>query len=186
MSSGFLDLAYLIEISIVFNLAYKEVRPLFDRRKTENKIEQITNKQEVKNTIEYCEKNTDKLAEGVASESYKKFISSENSLSKELYGSYLSKWININISIVLFILLFATAFQHITKIAFFIDNFEIVWWILFCILFCSLILPIILTWCSQTKLKSMHKTLEDDLKQFLTTYKKYLAEKAEKQPWSIL
>ncbi len=183
MSSGFLDLAYLIEISIVFNLAYREVQPLFDKHQIANKIQQITHRPEVNKIIEYCKKNTDKLAEGVVSESYKKFISSGNSLSKELDGSYLSKWININISIVLLILLFATAFQHIPAITFFIDNFEIVWWGLFFTLVASVAFPIVLTILSNRKIKSIHETLESNSKDFLKTYSQYLAEKAEKQPW---
>jgi hypothetical protein len=72
-TNTFLDLAYLIEISVVFNLAYKEVKPLFDKRDIENKIEQIKNNQEIEGVLKYCQKNSYKLAEGVVHNSYKKF-----------------------------------------------------------------------------------------------------------------
>ncbi len=183
MSTGFLDLAYLIEISIVFNLAYREVKPLFDKHQIENKTQQITDRQEVKNTIKYCEKNSNKLAEEAVSTSYKKFISSAKTLSKELDGSYLIKWINLNILIVLCILLFATIYQHIPVIEFIVNKFELIWWGLFIILVASIAFPIILTILSNKKIKSIYEKLESDSKKFLDTYSKYLTEKAEKQNW---
>jgi len=187
MSTGFLDLAYLIEISIVFNLAYREVKPLFDKHHIENKTQQITNRQEVKNTIEYCKNNPDKLAEGVVSKSYKKLISSAKTLSKELDESYLIKWmINWNITIVLFILLFATVYQHTPFIEKHIttDRFDFVWWSLFSTLVASVAVPIILTILSDRKIKSIYKKLESNSKTFLDTHSKYLAEKAENQSWA--
>lgn len=183
MSAGFLDLAYLIEISIVFNLAYREVKPLFDKHQIENKTQQIINRQEVKNTIEYCKNNPDKLAEGVVSKSYKKLISSAETLSKELDGLYLTKWINLNISIVLCILLFATVYQHIPAIEWVANRFDYAWWVLFATLVISIAIPIILTTLSNRKIKSIYKTLESDSKTFLDTHSKYLAEKAESQDW---
>ncbi|KAF3982173.1 MAG: hypothetical protein HFP81_01855 [Methylococcales symbiont of Hymedesmia sp. n. MRB-2018] len=183
MSSGFLDLAYLIEISIVFNLAYREVKPLFDRHQIENKIQQITNDPEVKNTIEFCKNNSNKLAEGVVVGSHKKFIASAESLSKEQNGLYLIKWINFNMSIVLSILLFATIYQHIPIIKYIADNFEFVWWGLFVVLVLSIAFPIYLTARSNKKIKSIYGTLERDLKEFLDTHNKYLAEKADNQGW---
>ncbi len=179
MSSGFLDLAYLIEISIVFNLTYREIKPLFDKRQIKKKTQQITNNQEVKNTIKYCEDNSNKFAEEAVSTSYKKFISSEKTLSKKLKSSRLIKLINFNISIVLCILLFATVYQHIPTIEIAANIFNYVWCALFLILVASVAFPIFSTIFYNRKIKSMYKTLKSDSKTFLDTHSRYLAEKAE-------
>jgi hypothetical protein len=180
MSSGFLDLAYLIEISIVFNLAYREVNPLIVRRQIENKIQKITERKEVESTIKYCQNNSDKLAEGAVTNSYKKFTSTGDSLLKKIDESH---WININMAIVLFILLFATTYQHLPPIKFVIDHFDGVWWSLFPTLVVSIIIPMFAVYNSNKKIKSIYQTLENNSEFFLDTYNKYLTEKAENKLW---
>lgn len=183
MSSGFLDLAYLIEISIVFNLAYREVKPLFNKHQIQDKIQQITKRKEVENTIEYCQNNPNRLAEEAVTNSYKEFTSTGDWLLKKIDESYWTKWININMVIVLCILLFATVYQHLTQIKYIVDNFDEAWWILFFILVVSIVFPIYLMRRSNENIKDIYEQLETASEKFLNTYSKYLAEKAEKQGW---
>ncbi|MBW5291372.1 MAG: hypothetical protein Rsou_1781 [Candidatus Ruthia sp. Asou_11_S2] len=85
------------------------------------------------------------MAEEAVTNSYKKFISTGDFLLKKIDESYWTKWINLNIAIVLCILLFATVYQHLTQIKYIVDNFDEVWWVLFSILVVSIVIPIYLT-----------------------------------------
>lgn len=183
MSSGFLDLAYLIEISIVFNLAYREIKPLFDKRKIQDDIQQITERKEIQKTIKYCQENSNRLSEGEVSKSYIKLITSADSLSKELTKKYKVWLINTNMLIVLSILLFATIYKHIPTIEYITMNFEIIWWVLFIILVSSISAPIFLTYSSNKKINTIYKNAEGNSKEFLNTHSKYLKEQAENQKW---
>lgn len=184
MPHGFLDLAYLVEISIVFNLAYREIKPLFDKRQIQDKIQQITNRKELKNTIEYCQNNPDKLAEGAVTIAYKQFISSEESLYEKMNGLYLTKWINFCIIIVLSILLFATTYPHLPPIQYIATYSKEIWWLLFLVLVISVIFPAVLTHLSNKKIKEMYQELERYLDQFTKKYNQYLAEKAKNKDWN--
>ncbi len=183
MSSGFLDLAYLIEISIVFNLAYREVKPLFDKNKIQKTIDEITNRSEVKNTIRYCKDNPVKLAEEFVIQKYKKFINGSESLFAEMDGLYETKLINFNISVVLLILLFATAYQHLPSVPYIVNYFEEMWWILFSILVVSIVIPILFAQHSNQKIQKIYQAFEADSQEFLKTHERYLAEKAENRDW---
>lgn len=153
MASGYLDLAYLIEISIVFNLAYREIKqaPLLDKiKRSRERMSKDIELQERITTI----KQDNTLAGNVVESKYKKMMAivdcdgknSKDCLNSE--SSLCEAWkhnekdckdfvktlsvkrnifiINISILVALSILLYATVVSHISTP----DN-ETVWWWLF-------------------------------------------------------
>lgn len=182
MAVGFLDLAYLIEISIVFNLAYREVKPLLDQRKLEDKIQKILDNKELQDTVKSCKKSDDLAGEAV-SNAYDKFTKSKDLLQLELTNTH-EFWININIIVVLSILIFSTIYGHIYQIEWIVTYFEQIWWFFLSLLIISIVIPIILIQKSNQRINKINSDLDDNIKIFLEKFNRYLTEKAKKQGWN--
>lgn len=209
MASGYLDLAYLIEISVVFNLAYREIKHGNVLEKMKNMRENMLRDKELQERIKTIEKD-DSLGGKSVYSSYKKLISIiecnsdklENCKNKKsnLYKAwehniknckYFVKIIltgkglfrvNASIVVFLFILFFATIFSHIGI------SFNIyIWWALFFMLAITIFIPIRLLYMSE-KIDNIligsngQKGLIETLEEeFNTKYNKYLAEESEQE-----
>jgi len=170
MASGYLDLAYLIEISIVFNLAYREIKHGFVLEKMKKIREEISKDEELQARIKEIKEDTS-LGSDVVESDYNKLtaiIECNNTpkdcsnINKDLYEAwghnkhpckYFVKTIltgrglfqvNTSIIITLIILFFATIFPHI-PIAF----SPFIWWSLFTTLCITIIVPIHLLYMSE-------------------------------------
>jgi hypothetical protein len=209
MASGYLDLAYLIEISVVFNLAYREIKHGNVLEKMKNVRENIFQDKELQERMEGI-KDDDSLSGKSVNDSYKKLVSiiecdidkfkdcedEKSNLCKAwnhnkknckhfvniiLTGEGLLR-VNLSIIVSLFILFFATIFPH-TGIVF---NTGF-WWALFAILVGTIFVPIYLLYMSE-KIGNIlmgsngSKGLIEDLKaEFNTRYNQYLSTESKQE-----
>jgi len=170
MASGYLDLAYLIEISVVFNLAYREIKHGFVLEKMKKIREEILKDEELQARIKEIKEDTSIGSDVVASDYNKLTAIIEcnsnpkdcSNTNKDLYEAwdhnkryckYFVKTIltgrglfqvNTSIIVALTILLFATIFPHID-----IGFHPLIWWSLFAILCMTIIVPIRLLYMSE-------------------------------------
>jgi hypothetical protein len=211
MASGYLDLAYLIEISVVFNLAYREIKHGNVLEKMKSVRENIFQDKELQERMERI-KDDDSLSGKSVNDSYKKLVSiiecdidkfkdcedEKSNLCKAwnykkksckyflniiLIGKGLFR-VNVSITTSLLILFFATIFPHI-DIAF----YDEVWWALFAILIITIFIPIYLLYMSE-KIgniligSNVNKGLIEELKaEFNTRYNQYLSLESKKEPY---
>jgi hypothetical protein len=209
MASGYLDLAYLIEISVVFNLAYREIKHGNVLEKMKSVRENIFQDKELQEKMEEI-KYEDSLGAESVNDSYKKLVSiiecdsdklddcedEKSNLCKAwnhnkknckhfvkiiLIGKGLFR-VNVSIIVSLFILFFATIFTH-TGIVF---NTGF-WWALFAILVGTIFVPIYLLYMSE-KIGNIlmgsngSKGLIEDLKaEFNTRYNQYLSTESKQE-----
>ncbi|NYT27826.1 MAG: hypothetical protein H0A76_07990 [Candidatus Thiodubiliella endoseptemdiera] len=170
MAYGYLDLAYLIEISVVFNLAYREIKHGFVLEKMKKIREEISKDEELQERIKKIKKDTS-LGSDVVESDYNKLVAiiECDSNAKDCadintdlckawdhdkrYCKYFVKTIltgrglfqvNTSIVVALIILLFATIFPHIG-----IDFNPFIWWILFSMLCVTIVVPIRLLYMSE-------------------------------------
>jgi hypothetical protein len=211
MASGYLDLAYLIEISVVFNLAYREIKHGNVLEKMKNIRENMFQDKELQERIEKIEKDNSLSGESVNS-SYKKLASIIECDSDKLKdcedekSNLCEAWnhkkknckyfvniilvgkglLRVNVSIIasLLILFFATIFPHIGIVF----NAGI-WWALFSILVITILIPIHLLYMSK-KISNIliggngNKGLIEDLKEeFNTKYNKYLGKESKQEAY---
>jgi hypothetical protein len=211
MASGYLDLAYLIEISVVFNLAYREIKHGNVLEKMKRIRENMFQDKELQERIKEIKKD-DSLSGESVNESYKKLVSiiecdsdkfkdcedEKSDLFKSwnhdkksckyflnviLTGKGLFR-VNASIVVSLSILFFATIFPHI-GMAFNTD----VWWVLFVVLAITIFIPVRLLWMSE-KIGGIlignngDKGLIEDLKEeFNIKYNKYLSTESKQEPY---
>lgn len=178
MASGYLDLAYLIEISVVFNLAYREIKHGTVLEKMKKIRERMFKDRELQERIKEIKKDNSLGSDAVES-SYEKLIAiisveydgnkSEDckNIDSELCKAwnhnkrYCKYFVNIiltgkglarvNFSIItaLLILLLVTVFPHI-NMSFNIFSFNIfIWWILLVALVATILIPIYLLYMSE-------------------------------------
>ena len=206
MASGYLDLAYLIEISIVFNLAYREIRHGSVLGKMKQIREKMSKDTELQERIKEI-KEDESLASNTVESSYKELIAliecddskfgdcekTDSNLCKawkhnKKYCQYFVNTVltgkglfrvNVSIFVALIILFFATIFQHIPMI------FNIyIWWGLFVALVITIFIPIYLLYMSEQVGnmligKNGKKGLIEELEiHFNASYNRYLEEKA--------
>jgi len=205
MASGYLDLAYLIEISVVFNLAYREIKHGFVLEKMKKIREEISKDVELQERIKKIKKDTS-LGSDVVESDYNKLTAiiecnsnpkDCSNTSKDLYeawghnkryckyfvktiltGRDLSQ-VNISIIVALIILLFATIFPHIN-----ITFYPFIWWCLFSMLCMTIIVPIHLLYMSEKTGnmligKNGQKGLIEELEEkFNSHYNKHLLDKS--------
>lgn len=206
MASGYLDLAYLIEISIVFNLAYREIKHGTVLEKMKQIREKMLRDKELQERIKEI-KEDNSLGSDTVESSYMKLTAiiecdgnkSEDCLNtnsklceawshNESYCSYFVNIIltgkglfrtNASIVVALLVLVFATIFPHI-NISFYI----IIWWALFVALIITILIPIYLLYMSEKVGKILigkngQKGLIEKLEgEFNTSFNQYLEEKA--------
>jgi hypothetical protein len=212
MASGYLDLAYLIEISIVFNLAYREIKHGSVLEKMKKIREKMLKDEELQERIGAIKKDNS-LAGDTVEESYMQLTAitecdekksedctknTKSSLCRAwkhserdckyfvnfiLTGKGLH-WVNISILVALLILLFATVFPYFPL------KFSIIVWTILCVsLISTIIIPIYLLLMSE-KIgdflvgKNGQIGRIDELEQeFNTNYNKYLVEQKPKQEY---
>jgi hypothetical protein len=175
MASGYLDLAYLIEISIVFNLAYREIKHGSVLEKMKKIREKMLKDEELQERIGAIKKDNS-LAGDTVEESYMQLTAitecdekksedctknTKSSLCRAwkhserdckyfvnfiLTGKGLH-WVNISILVALLILLFATVFPHLPPEFL---KFSIIVWTILCVsLISTIIIPIYLLLMSE-------------------------------------
>jgi hypothetical protein len=211
MASGYLDLAYLIEISVVFNLAYREIKHGTVLEKMKKIREKMFRDEELQERIKKIKKDSSLGSDTVAS-SYEKLIAiisveyddNKSEDCKKIDSKLCKAWdhnkryckyfvniiltgkglvrVNFSIGITLVILLFATIFPHINM------NFNIfIWWILFVTLVITILIPIYLLYMSEKVGniligKNGQKGLIEKLEgAFNTSYNQYLVEESGKE-----
>lgn len=209
MASEYLNLAYLIEISVVFNLAYREIKHGIVLEKMKKIREKMFRDREFKERIKEIKKDSS-LGSNTVESSYEKLIAitdfdgvkskdcknTDSKLCKAwdhntryckyfvniiLTGKDLVR-INYSVGIVLIILLFATIFPHINM------NFDIfIWWFLFVVLVITIFIPMYLLGMSEKVDniligKNGQKGLIEKLeKEFDASYNQYLVEESTKK-----
>lgn len=179
MAFGYLDLAYLIEISVVFNFAYREIRHGTVLEKMKKAREKMFKDTELQERIQYIKKDGSLGGKTVKS-SYEKLIAiisveyddnkSEDCKKRDselckawdhnqryckhfvniiLTGKGLFR-VNVSIIIALLILLFATIFPHISTSTIINMDFNIgIWLICFFALVITIVIPIHLLYMSE-------------------------------------
>lgn len=175
MSSGFLDLAYMIEISIVFNLAYREIKhgsvlnKMKEIREKMNKDEELQSRLKIIKTDytiagKTVKKNYQKLMSIIECDKSKiadcskkdsilcSIWSHEKHKCRYFVGTVLTgnglKLVESSIIIALFILIFATFFPHI-GFTFAGYLYSYVWWFLFTALLGTIIIPVYFLYMSK-------------------------------------
>lgn len=214
MASEYLNLAYLVEISVVFNFAYREIKHGTVLEKMKKIREKMFRDKEFQERIEEIKKDNS-LGSDTVESSYEKLIAiidtkhndSKSKDCKNTDSKLCQAWnhdksnckhfvnviltgkgllnVNISISIVLIILLFATIFPHINM------DFNIyIWWILFAILVITIVIPIYLLYMSEKvgnaligKNGQEEGLIEKLEKEFNASYDQYLAEKSVKESY---
>jgi hypothetical protein len=167
MPSGYLDLAYLIEISVVFNLAYREIKHGSVLEKMKRMRVQMSKDQELQERINAIKKDTSLAGDAVES-SYMELVAiiecdekkskdcknTDSSLCKawkhnESHCEYFTDIIltgkgllqvNWSILISLIILFFATVFPHLP--AELLEFSILAWFALFFVLIATICIPI--------------------------------------------
>ncbi len=207
MSSGYLNLAYLIEISVVFNLAYREIKHGSVLERMKQIREKMSKDKELQERIEEIKKDKSLAGEAVES-SYRKLVAiiecdAEKSDDCKNTNSHLCEaWdhnkrhcnyfantiltgkglnrVNYSILASLLILVFATICPNINI------YFSIVlWWAMFAVLFVTILIPIYLLLMSErvgNALMGKNSTgglIERLERDFNDNYNKYLKEKAK-------
>ncbi|CAB5497465.1 hypothetical protein [Bathymodiolus thermophilus thioautotrophic gill symbiont] len=211
MASGYLDLAYFIEISIVFNLAYREIKHGTVLKKMKQIREKMSKDEELQERIKEIKKE-DSLGSKVVESSYMKLTaiiecdvnkpkdcSDKNSKLYEAWSHNKNycryfvntiltgqglRQVNASIGVALIILFFATISPHIGIE----EPSPYIWWPLFTFLVVTIFIPIRLLYMSE-KVGNMliggnsQKGLIEKLEEeFNADYNQYLKEKAKNSP----
>ncbi len=205
MASGYLDLAYLIEISIVFNLAYREIKHGSVLNKMKQIREKMSRDKELQERVLQIKADTS-LAGDTVESNYKQLIAitecDENKSSdctktdsdlceawkhntrscKYFVNTVLTgkglKRVNFSILTDLLILLFATTFSHL-PFSFYIE----LWWFLLTALVATIGVPIYLLIMSE-KVENLlvgkngqNGRIWNLEEKFNNSYNKYIVEK---------